>query len=85
MRSVVPVPEERVVGSSRYWVAVLPRCVVCEAPKGHAVNLVTLLVENLEKLGHKFKQDIENEPAATAEKARKAGFDIDFEDIFEKP
>ena len=41
--------------------------------------------ENLEKLGHKFKQDIENEKAAKAEKARKAGFDIDFEDIFEKP
>ena len=37
---------------------------------------------NLEKLGHKFKQEKENEKA---ERARKAGFDIDFEDIFEKP
>lgn len=40
---------------------------------------------NLEKLGHKFKQDKENERAKKAEKARNAGFDIEFEDIFEKP
>lgn len=36
----------------------------------------------LEKQGQKLKKDAADEKA---EKARKAGFDIDFEDIFEKP
>jgi DNA replication protein DnaD len=39
----------------------------------------------LEKQGQKTKKVIYDEKTAKAEKARLAGFDFEFEDIFEKP
>ena len=49
MRSVVPVPEQRIVGSARYRIAVLPRRIVGKPPESHAVDLVTAVIEDPEE------------------------------------
>ena len=50
MRGVVAVPEEGVIGSAGHRIAVFPGRVVGEAPEGHAVDLITFLVEYAENV-----------------------------------
>ena len=58
---------------------------ILESWHNDGINTAEKAEELLEKQGQLAKKKSADEKAEMTEKARKAGFDFDFEDIFEKP